>query len=108
MFEMALVDAPTSVHPKVNFIPKPFAVTLPDMPGTPAQRPPAKAAKSTGRKAAKSAARTGPSNDLELAHLRYQNWSKVIDGARIGFWILCSFLPLTGVAEIAKNIAGKN
>jgi hypothetical protein len=46
--------------------------------------------------------------DIDVARLRYQLWSRVVDGARVAIWIAVAWLPLTAVAEIARNVAGKN
>ncbi|GIH07205.1 hypothetical protein Rhe02_52720 [Rhizocola hellebori] len=58
-------------------------------------------------KRAKVDSSTKSNGDLEVARLKYQQYSRVIDGTKVTVWILASWVPLQVVADIAKSIAGK-
>ncbi|MEV0003008.1 hypothetical protein AB0H28_12065 [Micromonospora sp. NPDC050980] len=44
---------------------------------------------------------------MEAMRLKYQLVVRLIDGLRVGAWIISSFVPLTAIEKISRNIAGK-
>jgi hypothetical protein len=82
------------------FAPSSRAVTLRAMPKTPAPR---KAAK-----VAPSSVADGHEMTLELARLRYQLLTRIVDGGRVVAWIAAAAIPLMVIEKIARALAGKN
>ncbi len=44
---------------------------------------------------------------IEAMRLKYQVIVRLVDGFRVGIWIISSFVPLTIIEKISRNIAGK-
>lgn len=67
---------------------------------------PRRASKATPRKRQGS---QQPKQDaaLEAMRLKYQLIVRGIDGFKVGLWIAASFIPLSVIEKISRNIAGK-